>query len=144
MKNHCKHLYNLVLYNVFKVMTTKPFYFNLSGKSFCQNILRLKNFKPKLRHQVVEALRMEAEAIQKLLLPHPWLRGSIGVWQGKQLFFRTKAIRLGDYSFYSDSTTGYRSFGRVRYFMNRLATLRHQCVIASNSFHALIGRMYLS
>ena len=50
------------------MMITKQFYFDLSGKNFCQKILRSKNFKQKLRHQV-----MEAEAIQKLLLPHSWL-----------------------------------------------------------------------
>ena len=45
-------------------MITKLFYFDSPGK----------NFKAKLRHQVVEAeaLRVEAEAVQKLLLPHPW------------------------------------------------------------------------
>ena len=58
----------LVLYYAFKIMITMPFYLDLSGKNFCQEILRSKNFKQKLRHQVVEA-----EAIQKLLLSHPWL-----------------------------------------------------------------------
>ena len=50
------------------MMITKQFYFDLSGKNFCQNILRSKNFTQKLRHQVMdtEALRVEAEAIQKL------------------------------------------------------------------------------
>ena len=59
-------------------MTTKPFCFDLSGKTFCQKILRSKNFKQKLRHLAVEgeavkaeALRVEVEAIQKLPLPHP-------------------------------------------------------------------------
>ena len=49
------------------MMLTKRFYFNLSRKFFCQNILRLKNFKQKLRHKVVEeeALRVEAEAFEK-------------------------------------------------------------------------------
>ena len=42
-------------------------------------IFRSKNFKQKLHHQVVEAveaeaLRVEAEAIQKLPLPHPCLK----------------------------------------------------------------------
>ena len=57
------------------MMTTMPFYLDLSGKNFCQEILRSKNFQQKLRHQVVEAkaLRVEAEVIQKLPLPHPWL-----------------------------------------------------------------------
>ena len=56
-----------------------PFYLDLSEKNFCQEILRSKNFKQKLRHQVVEAeaLRVEAEAIQKLPLPHPWFKPSI-------------------------------------------------------------------
>ena len=51
------------------------FYHDLSGKKFCRKFLRSKNFEQKLRHQVVEAvaLRVEAEAIQKLPLPHPWL-----------------------------------------------------------------------
>ena len=45
-------------------------------KFFSLKILRSKNFKQKLRHQVAEeeeakALRVEAGAIQKLPLPHP-------------------------------------------------------------------------
>ena len=59
------------------MMIIMLFYLDLSGKNFCQKILRSKNFKQKLRHQVVEAeaveaeaLRLEAEAIQKLPLPH--------------------------------------------------------------------------
>ena len=57
------------------MMTTMLFYFDLSGKKICQKILKSKNFEQKLRHQVVEAevLRVEAEAIQKLPLPHLWL-----------------------------------------------------------------------
>ena len=43
------------------------FYLNLPGKNFCWRIMRLKNFKQKLRYQVVEAeaqtLRVESEAI---------------------------------------------------------------------------------
>ena len=57
------------------MMTTKLFYFDLSGKRFCQKVLRSKNFMQNLRHQVVEAeaveaLKVEAEAMQKLPLPH--------------------------------------------------------------------------
>ena len=51
------------------MMITMLFYLDLSGKNFCQKILRLKNFKQKLRHQAVETL--EAETIQKLPLLHP-------------------------------------------------------------------------
>ena len=36
----------------------------LSGIDFCQNILRSKNFKQKLRHQVVEAEALRVAAIQ--------------------------------------------------------------------------------
>ena len=45
-------------------------------KSFSQKILKLKNSNQKLHHEVVEAeaLRMEAEAIQKMPLPHPWFK----------------------------------------------------------------------
>ena len=50
------------------MMITKLFYFDLSGKKFCQNILRSKNFMLKLRHQV-----LEAEAMQKLLFMYNWL-----------------------------------------------------------------------
>ena len=32
-----------------------------------------KNFKQRLRHQVVEVEAVQAKVIQKLLLPHPWL-----------------------------------------------------------------------
>ena len=60
------------------MMITKLFNFDLSGKKFCQNILRSKNFKQKLFHQKVEAeaevLRVEVEATQNLLLPHPRLQ----------------------------------------------------------------------
>ena len=51
-------------------MITTLFYFDFSEKNFCQKILGSKSFKPKPRHQEVkgEALRMEAEAIQKLPL----------------------------------------------------------------------------
>ena len=56
------------------MMITIPFYLDLFGKNFCQELLRPKNFRQKLRHQVVEAeaLRVEAEPFQKLPLPHPW------------------------------------------------------------------------
>ena len=56
------------------MMITMPFYLDLFGKNFCQELLRPKNFRQKLRHQVVEAeaLRVEAEPFQKLPLPHPW------------------------------------------------------------------------
>ena len=83
------------------MMTTTLFYLDLSGKKFCQKSLKSKNCKRKLRHQVVEVEAMEAEAveteaveaealeveaveavgvveseaIQKLPLPHPWLKG---------------------------------------------------------------------
>ena len=52
---------------------TKLFYFDLFERIFFQKQLGSKNFKQNLRHQVVkvEALRVEVEAIQKLLLPHP-------------------------------------------------------------------------
>ena len=57
------------------MIITMLFYLDLSGKNFLQKILRSKNSEQKLRHQVMEAeaLRMEAEAIQKLPIPHPWL-----------------------------------------------------------------------
>ena len=57
---------------MFKMMITKLIYFDLT-KKFCQKELRSKTFRTKLRHQMVkaEALRMGAEAIQKLPLPHP-------------------------------------------------------------------------
>ena len=48
-------------------------------KNFSEKILKLKNFKQKLRHQAMgaQALRVEAKAetIQKLPLPHSRLRG---------------------------------------------------------------------
>ena len=58
------------------MMITKLFHFDLFKKNFCQTILRSKNFKQKLRHQVAEvveakALRVEAKAIQKFPLLHP-------------------------------------------------------------------------
>ena len=34
-----------ILYNAFKVMITKLFYSDLSGKKVCQKILRSKSFK---------------------------------------------------------------------------------------------------
>ena len=37
------------------MMIPKLFNFELSGKKFCQKILRSKKFKQKLRHQAVEA-----------------------------------------------------------------------------------------
>ena len=46
----------------------KPACFDLSGERFCPKPLGSKNFEQILRHQVVEA-----EAIEKLPLPHPWL-----------------------------------------------------------------------
>ena len=50
------------------------FYLDLRGKKFCQKILRLINFKQNSRHLAMEAeaLRVdaEAEAVQKLPLPH--------------------------------------------------------------------------
>ena len=61
---------------------TKLFYFDLSGKTICQKILRSNNFNQKLHRQLVEAeavkeeaaeaeeLSVEAKTIQKLLLPH--------------------------------------------------------------------------
>ena len=64
-------IYNLVLYDVFKMIVTKLFYFDLSGIEFCQKILRSRSFKQKLRHQMVEAV--ETKAIEKLPLPHPWI-----------------------------------------------------------------------
>ena len=78
MTNHWIRLYNLLLYDVFKMMITMLFYLDVSGKNVCQKNLRSKNFKQKLRHQVVkaEALRVEARAIQKLLLSHHWLTWS--------------------------------------------------------------------
>ena len=56
------------------MMITMLFYLDLFGKNFCQELLRPKNFKQKLRHHVVgaEALRVEVEAFQKLPLPHLW------------------------------------------------------------------------
>ena len=57
-------------------MITKLFYCDFSGINFCQKNLRSKNFKKKLRHQVVgakaaEAPRMKAEEIQncRFLIP---------------------------------------------------------------------------
>ena len=50
------------------MIITEMFYTDLSGKNFCQKILRSKNFNQKLRHEVVEA-----EEIQKLPLPLLWL-----------------------------------------------------------------------
>ena len=88
--NHWIRLYNLVLCDVFKMMITKLFYFDLSGKNFSQKILKSKNFKQKLRHQVVEA-----EAIKNCRFHIPgcnnstvvcwynridvWMKSSIGV-----------------------------------------------------------------
>ena len=45
-------------------MITKLFYFDLSGKNFGPKI-SLKNFKQKLRYQVVIAEALRVEAIQK-------------------------------------------------------------------------------
>ena len=80
MTNHWIQLYNLVLYYAFEIMITMPFYLDLSGKNFCLEILRWKNFKQKLRHEVVEA-----EAIQKLPLSHPWLWHKL-LWRNSQIF----------------------------------------------------------
>ena len=65
-------LYNLVIYDVFEMKITMLFYHDLAEKNLFQKFLRSKNFKQKLCHQVVEAeaLREEAEAIQKLPLSH--------------------------------------------------------------------------
>ena len=57
------------------MMITKLF-FLLIWKKFCPKKLGSKTFKPKLRHQVLEAEAVEAEVIQKLLLPHPWYQPS--------------------------------------------------------------------
>ena len=61
----------------------------------CQNILGSKNFKQTLRHQEVEteaveaeALRVKAEAIQKLPLPHPWFKRNL-VGLSPASFFRS-------------------------------------------------------
>ena len=55
------------------MMITILFYLESSGKKILPKILRSKNFKQKLCHQVVEAeaLRVEAEAFQKSPLSHP-------------------------------------------------------------------------
>ena len=43
----------------------------ISGKKFfCEKIFKIKNVKQKLRQQVAKG--MEADAIQKLALPHSW------------------------------------------------------------------------
>ena len=55
MTNHWLQLYNLILYDAFKLMITKLFYFDLSGKVFAKK-LKIKHFKRKLRHQVVGAV----------------------------------------------------------------------------------------
>ena len=53
------------------------FYLDLSRKKICLKLLRSKNFKQKLCHQVVEVEALsskgtaEAEVIYKLPLPHP-------------------------------------------------------------------------
>ena len=58
-------LYHLVLHDVFKIMITKVFYFDLIGKNF-----RIKKLS---KNYVVEeeALRVEVKAIKKLLLLYP-------------------------------------------------------------------------
>ena len=48
-------------------MITLLLYFELSGQKLCQKT------KQRLRHQGMKAEAVEAEAIQKLSLPHPWL-----------------------------------------------------------------------
>ena len=45
-------------------MITNLFYFDLSGKTFCQIIIRSKNFKQILHHQSVEAEAVDAEAVE--------------------------------------------------------------------------------
>ena len=51
------------------MMITRLFCFDVSEKKFFKS----QKVKQKLRHQVAEALRVEAKAIQKLPLPHPLL-----------------------------------------------------------------------
>ena len=51
------------------MMKQKPFKYDISGKKFLSNKLKMKNSKQKLRHQVVEV-----EGIQELALPHPLLK----------------------------------------------------------------------
>ena len=58
MTNHWVRLYNLGLWDVFKMMITMLFYLDLSGKNFRQQILRSKNFFQKLHHQVAKAVRV--------------------------------------------------------------------------------------
>ena len=46
------------------MMLTKLFYFDLAGKKFCRKILKSKNLKYKLHHQVMEAEAVEVEALK--------------------------------------------------------------------------------
>ena len=83
-------------------MITKLFYFDLFGKICCQKILRSKTVNQKLRHQVVEALRVEEEAILKLPLPHPSQKCSRNSRQrgreGKSVVFTTIPIQYRCYT----------------------------------------------
>ena len=45
----------------------------MTKRKFCQKLLKSKNFKQKLRHQVVEVLRGGNGSGSKLPLPHPCL-----------------------------------------------------------------------
>ena len=66
-----------MLHDGIKMMITKTVLSWLNWKKCLLKNFTMKNFKQKLRHQVVEAeaepeaLRVEAEAIQKFPLPHP-------------------------------------------------------------------------
>ena len=67
--------YDLVLYDIFRMMIAKILYFDLFGKKFDQKFNDQKFFKQNLRHQVAKAVEAEGlwvEAIQKLPLSHPW------------------------------------------------------------------------
>ena len=46
------------------MMIHKPLNFDVSGTYVCQKNVKIKNFKQKLRHQVVEGTKVEAEAIR--------------------------------------------------------------------------------
>ena len=58
-------------------------------KNFAQKV-NDKNFKQKLRHLVAQALRVEAEAIQKLPLPHPWF------WHERIVIGWALAVQISD------------------------------------------------
>ena len=68
MKNHWMQLllYILILCEVFKMMITKLFFVWLIWKQFFP-----KNFKIEKFYAKITSLRVEAEAIQALRLPHP-------------------------------------------------------------------------